>query len=368
VGFLDIALVQAAVHDAVQAIERRYHPYFYAPAEQGAGSTDAAVAAAAHRLLVLLYPAKAAALDAIYNDYLANHGLAGDSGLAVGEASAAALFTKYRALVPTAPFVGGAGPGEWRPIAPNTAGAFQTLALTEPYTLDSISQFRPPPPPPLTSMPYVRDYNEVKAAGSAAAYPNGHTAVSDFWTTDPLPRWNGGMRGLTANNDVGETARLFALANLAAADALMAVFEAKYHYNFWRPVTAIRNDDGNPKTASDAGWTAYIANPNYPDYPSGMNGVSGAFTETMRLFFGTDDVALSLSGPSGTRQYASLSQAAQEVVDVRVLEGIHFRFTDEEGRRLGERVAHWTFQKVLRADQGKDEGVAVEWQVEDSAP
>ena len=363
VGFLDVALVQVAVHDAVQAIEGRYAPYYYTGS--GAGSKTAAVAAAAHRTLVQLYPSQQGSLDTFYNNYLASHGLLANPGLAVGEAAAAAVFTQYRPLVPTTPFFGGAQPGQWRPSVPGLPMQFLTLAFTEPFTLDRVDQFRPEPPPPLTSTKYVREYNEVKALGNIANYPNANTALVDFWNGDPLPRWNGAIRGITANNDVGETARLFALANLATADALMAVFEAKYFYNFWRPSTAIRNDDGNPRTASDVAWTPYLPNPPYPDYPSGMNGVSGAMTETMRLFFGRDDVSFSMSQGAVVRNYTSFSQAADEVVEVRILHGIHFRSAEEDARQLGERVARWTFHKALGTDKGHDEGVVTEWVVDD---
>lgn len=363
VGFLDVALVQAAVHDAVQAIDGKYAPYYYSGS--GAGSKNAAVAAAAHRMLVQLYPGQQGSLDTVYNNYLTANGLAANPGLAIGEASAAALFSQYRPLVPTTPFFGGTQPGQWRPTAPGTPMAFLTLAFTEPFALDTVAQFRPEPPPPLTSMKYVREYNEVKAIGNAATYPNANTALVDFWNSDPLPKWNGALRGLAANSDVGESARLLALANLATADALMAVFEAKHFYNFWRPVTAIRNDDGNPKTASDAGWSPYLPSPPYPEYPSGMNGVSGAMTETIRLFYGADDVSFSMTAGGVVRHYSSLTQAANEVIEVRILHGVHFRSAEEDGAQLGQRVARWTFHKVLGADHGHDEGVATDWVVED---
>jgi len=363
VGFLDVALVQAAVHDAVQAIEGKYAPYAYSGT--GVGSKNAAVAAAAHRMLVQLYPAQQGSLDTVYNNYLTGNGLTGNPGLAVGESAAAAVFSQYRPLVATTPFFGGTQPGQWRPTAPGTPMAFLTLAFTEPFTLNTVAQFRPEPPPPMTSMKYVREYNEVKAIGNAATYPNANTALVEFWNSDPLPKWNGALRVISANSDVGESARLLALANLATSDTLMSVFEAKYFYNFWRPVTAIRNDDGNPKTASDAGWNPYIPSPPYPDYPSGMNGVSGAMTETIRLFYGTDDISFSMASGAVVRHYSSLTQAANEVIEVRILHGVHFRSAEEDGAQLGKRIARWTFHKVLGTDRGHDEGVVADWVVED---
>jgi hypothetical protein len=358
-GLLDIALVQAAVHDAVQAIERRFEPYHYDPATGGDGSLAAAVAAASHRALVLLYPAQQVGLDATLADYLDDHGLAGDAGLAVGEAAAAALHADhYRPTLPVTPFFGRTNTGEWRSAVPM---AFLFLATSEPFTLNRVNQFRPQPPPPLKSGAYTRDYDEVKLAGQASAHPNSTTEVARFWSVNFVAQWNESMRQIADNYvpDLGERARLFALSNLAAADAAMAAWESKYFYNIWRPSTAIPEGayDGNAKTTGDPGWTPLLADPAYPDYVSGANSLTGAFTGLLRLYFGTDtlDFTIKTTSPlvaDPEREYASFSQAAQEVVDARVLLGIHFRFADEEGRRLGERVAHWTFQKFLRPVPG----------------
>ena len=359
-GLLDIALVQVAVHDAVQAIEGRYQPYHYSnPAQLGVGSPAAAVAAAAHRVLVLLYPGQAASLDLTYAQYLNDNGLAGDAGLAVGELAAAAVHADhYRPTLPVAPFFGNTDPGQWR--SPVSLG-FLFLAFSDPFTLNRVDQFRPQPPPPLKSVAYARDYAEVQAVGAASAHPNPNTDVARFWSVNFVAQWNESMRQMADNYvpDLGDRARMFALANLAGADAAMAVWESKYFYNFWRPSTGIREggDDGNARTAGDPGWTSLLADPPYPDYVSGANGLTGAFTGMLRLFFGTDEreFTVKTTSPLVTdpeREYTRFSQAAQEVVDARVLLGIHFRFADEEGRRLGERVAHWTFQKFLRPVPG----------------
>ena len=359
-GLLDIALVQAAVHDAVQAIEGRYQPYHYTnPAQLGVGSPAAAVAAAAHRVLVLLYPGRAASLDATYTQYLTDNGLVGDAGLAVGEAAGMALHADhYRPTIAVDPFFGVSEPGQWRSPVPL---GFLFLAYSEPFTLNRVDQFRPQPPPPLKSVAYARDYDEVKAVGLASAHPNPTTDVARFWSVNFVAQWNESMRQLADNYvpDIGDRARMFALVNLAAADAAMAIWESKRFYNIWRPSTAIQEgaDDGNAKTAGDPGWTPLLGNPPYPDYVSGANGLTGAFTGALRLFFGSDEreFTVKTTSPLVTdpeREYTSFSQAAQEVVDARVLLGIHFRFADEEGRRLGERVAHWTFQKFLRPVPG----------------
>ena len=359
-GLMDLALVHLAVHDAVQAIEGRYRPYHYSDPEALASgaSPTAAVAAAAHRVLVLLYPGQAAGLDATYNAYVAANSLAGDPGLDIGEAAAVALHTNhYRPLIPVDPFFGVEEIGQWRSAVPM---AFLFLAYSEPFALKRIDQFRPPPPPPMTSVAYQRDYDEVKAKGQNIAHPNADSAMAWFWSVNFVTQLNEAARLLADEqvHDIGDNARLFALLNTAMADAAMAVWDSKIFYNVWRPITAIRegNDDPNKRTEGLAGWTSLFAAPPYPDYVSGANGLSGSFTGILRNFFGTDTMNFLVNSTSPntttpTRHYTSFSQMAEEVVDARILLGIHFRFADVEARRLGERVAHWTFQKFLRPVQ-----------------
>jgi PAP2 superfamily len=366
-GLLDYALVQVAVHDAVQVIEGRFQPYYYSdPTRLGAGSTAAAVAAATHRALVRLYGANPI-LDAQYNAYILALDPTGTdpavaSGVDIGEDAANALYeNQYRSIPPGVPaFTGSNEPGQWRSSVPLT---FLFLAFTEPFTLNRVDQFRPQPAPPMTSVRYARDYVEVQSIGSVLAHPDPTdptTQLARFWSGNFPMQWNQAVRDIAAgelDND-GDRARLLALANLAAADAAMAVWDSKYFYNVWRPSTAIRNGDldGNKRTDKDAAWAALFGNdPNYPDYVSGANGLTGAVTGMLRLFFASDAMNFNVkNAPLNTivREYSSFSQAAQEVVDARVLLGIHFRFADEEGRRLGERVAHWTFQKFLRPVPG----------------
>jgi hypothetical protein len=352
-GLLDIALVQAAVHDAVQVIEREFRPFHYSDRRRS-GNPAAAVAAASHRVLVLLYPNQQAALDATYNTYLATNGLEGDPGLAVGEAAGAALHAEqYRPVLAVPAFFGRNEVGEWRSAVPM---GFIHLAFSEPFTMKRIDQFRPQPPPPLRSTRYLRDYNEVKALGLATAHPNENTDVARFWSGNFIAQWNQTMRQLAEAHltDISDSARMFALANLAAADAAMAVWESKLFYNYWRPDTAIveGNNDTNPKTAGDGGWTPLLPTPPYPDYVSGANGLTGAFTGMLRQFFGTDRMNFTVRATTVVidpeREYTSFSQAAEEVVEARILLGIHFRAADEEGRRLGERVARRAFNRFLR--------------------
>jgi hypothetical protein len=355
-GMFDVALVQAAVHDAVQAIEGRYEPYHYADSSRhGLGSTDAAVAAATRHTLLLLYPGQQSQIDTIYETFIGSKSLAGDAGLATGEAAAVSVHgAHYRAPIVVAPFYGKDEIGQWHSTVPMAA---LYSAFVRPFTLNTAWQFRPPPPAPLVSGSYARDYNEVREIGDARAHPNADTDLARFWSVNFFTQWNDAVRRIAANHLFGEgdRARLLALANLAGADAIIAIWDSKYHFNFWRPSAAIvrGNADGNDKTLGDPSWKALFADPPYPDYVSGANGVTGAFTGMLREFFGGDDLVFSVktTAPqigSQERHYTTISAAAQEVVDARILMGIHFRFADTEGRRLGERVAHWTFEKFLR--------------------
>ena len=359
-GLLDIALVQAAVHDAVQVIEHEFQPFHYSDRKRR-GNPAAAVAAASHKVLVLLYPGQQAALDATYNDYLAANDLEGDPGLAIGEAAGAALHADhYRPVLVVPEFLGRNEVGEWRS---NVSMTFLHLAYSEPFTMKRIDQFRPQPPPPLRSNTYLREYNEAKALGLSTAHPNPNTDLARFWSANFVAQWNETMRQLAEAHldSIGDRARLFALANLAAADAAMAVWDSKLFYNYWRPITAIveGNNDGNPKTAGDPGWTPLIGTPNYPDYVSGANGLTGAFTGVLRLFFGTDRMNFTVKTTAAVidpeREYTRFSQAAEEVVEARILLGIHFRAADEEGRRLGERIARRAVNRFLRpVNKNKD--------------
>jgi hypothetical protein len=358
---LDIALVQAAVHDAVQAIQGRFESYRYSnPDLLGVGSPQAAAAAASYGVLVGLYGADDPCLVGVVDPAIT---YAGDPGLQAGNEAAFALLPFWREGPPAGEtFVGGTEPGEWRPTPGITTAVNMFMARTEPFALKDSSQFGPQPPPPLTSDNYRREYDEVKAFGSATSTSRTaeQTDMARFWSVNFIAQWFQTARALADAHvpDVGDKARLLALVALAAADSQIAVYDSKYHYNFWRPLTAIRegDNDGNPNTVGDRAWTSFIANPAYPDYLSGANDITRAVTRTFELFFGTDEMDFSVSstfvGPpalqTNPRAFHRFSDAAAEVVEVRILQGIHFRAADEEGRRQGGRVAHWTFMNYLR--------------------
>jgi hypothetical protein len=369
----DVALMQAAVHDAVQAIEKRYEPYLSSPPATGSESKAAAAAAAAYWVLTdnrvcpdTIQPT----LENAFTPYRNSN----DSGLVVGKAAADALLAKYRADN-GATHVVRTGVGQWQ-----GAMTFVYAATTEPFVMkneDGIpdpSLFRPGPPPAVTSAGYTKDYNEVKEKGSVQSHPlagacpaPADTDMARFWAGNFGAQWNQVLRDVAIDRQlgIGDTARLLALANLAAADAGIGIWDSKEHYNFWRPIAAIREGatDGNPNTAGDASWTPFIssthlngATPPYPDYLSGANGLTGAYTTMLQLFFKTDFMPLAIHKASPAtvpicttpRLYRRISDVAEEVVDARVLLGIHFRFADTGARTLGTRVAWYVFTNALR--------------------
>jgi hypothetical protein len=375
---LDIGLVQAAVHDAVQAIEGRYRPY-HVKIRGASGSPEAAVAAAAHDMLVGLYPAQQGSLDMTYSDYLASHGLEGDPGLAVGQAAAAGMLPLRRSAPDPLPpaFTGGTDPGQWRPTdslligsgpnaglpgppfgppPPFAAGAGSWWGAITPFTLKSGDQFRAGPPLPLNSKRYRKEYDEVKSLGARLSSDRS-TEQTDLGYFFAGVDWYRALRAIADQHipEIGDSARLFALAGLASADCIITAWDSKYAYNFWRPITAIRegDSDGNPKTAGDPTWEPLINTPNYPDHTSGFNNLTGAFTRTLSLFFETDKFTFTLFSAyplaiQKEREYHRCSDAAEDVVNVRIYQGIHFRTADEAGRKQGESVAKWVFHHFLK--------------------
>lgn len=388
IGAVDIALVQVAVHDAVQAIEQRFEPYHVEmerkPRDRFKGRLAGAVAAAAHDVLVGMYPAQAASLDATYFNYLADKGLTGDAGILVGQQVAARILPLRRTNPNPLPpaFVGGSEPGVWRPTpsflgtppapAPFSPMAAPWMAEFDPFTLTSPTRFRAAPPPALISDRYTRDFNEVKALGAltGSSRTAEQTDLAYFYSDNIPALWNRALRDVATRylRRTGDTARLFALANLATADAIISSWDSKKFYTVWRPITAIREGDldGNPATVADPMWQSLINNPNYPDYTSGANNVTAAMTRTLELFFGTDKRGFEVTSlaPQAVRKarwYYRFSDAAEDVVDARIYLGIHFRFADVAARHQGIRVADWTFGHFLLPLGGRDHHGGESW-------
>jgi hypothetical protein len=365
-GVLDVAMVQAAIYDAVQAIEKRYEPY-YVEIQGASGSPVAAAAKAAHDVLVNRFPMQAASLDMTYQQYLFTHGLAEtDPGVAVGATAAAGIIALRSCdgsfpVPPPPPFTGGTDPGVWRPTAPGFAPMLAPwLGNVTPFTLTRPSQFRADAPPALTSRQYAREYNEVKELGALnnSSRTAEQTDLAHFWNANYVVLWNQVLRDIAGArvDNIAKSARLFALADMAMADAIITSWNSKNYYVSWRPITGIQlgDTDGNPRTAADPSWQPLIVTPPYPDQSSGANNISSAALSSLELFFGRDRMTFSITttnvGPTNqdTRTFRRFSDARQEVVDARIYEGIHFRFADEDARKQGIQVASWAFRNFLR--------------------
>ena len=385
---LDFAMVHAAIHDAVQAYEKRFKHYAVRIGH-AKGSPVAAAATAARDVLVNRFPAQEATIHGKYLAFLANHGLTdADLGRLVGEQAASGIIARRAGdgsypQPPPPPDLGGTGAGEWRPTS-TAAFSAPWLGAVEPFTMDFNEQFRARRPPALHSIEYAEAYKEVKELGGPVGYPGvtrtpEQTQIGYFYSGNTIALFQGMLRGLVeacdmgtdqrycrSLNRLGDSARLFALGNLAGADAGIRAWNSKKHYNFWRPITAIQqllpeDNDGNPLTEADAKWTPLIATPPYPDHTSGANNLSGSFTTIVKRFFDADKVTFTVTTTAAqavpnARTYDRFSDLADDVVEARIYMGIHFRFADTAARREGTRVATQAFNHFLRPvrDRGHD--------------
>jgi hypothetical protein len=246
-------------------------------------------------------------------------------------------------------------PGAPPTLAP---GLTPWVATVRPFTLLNGSQFRLGPPPALTGDQWADDYNEVKSLGSLSSITRTpqQTDIAYFWADSGPILWQNALRYLARNylSDIGDTARMYALAEAAMADAQIACWDSKYFYVFWRPITAIRlgNQDGNPATVVDPSWQPLINTPNFPEYPSGHADISSAVTNALRLFFGSDAVSFQMTTTNAlavqkTRTFARFTEAEKGVVDARVYSGIHYRNSDNAARAQGHKVANWVFRNYF---------------------
>ncbi|HEY2467244.1 MAG TPA: vanadium-dependent haloperoxidase [Terracidiphilus sp.] len=379
VAALDFAIVHLAIYDAVESIDRQYEPYFaYVP--NASGSMSAAAAKAGHDALVFLFSGQQATLDSAYMDFLSANGInQSDPGIEVGTQAAAAIINlrsndgRFPQPAPPA-FVGGLAIGEWRPTPslipgppptfapapPSMApGLTPWVATVKPFTMKSDSQFRVDPPPDLSSKTWAKDFNEVKSIGSltSTTRTDEQTDIGYFWADSGPILWQNSLRYISRNylNNTSDSARMYALADVALADAQIACWDSKYYYVFWRPITAIRlgDEDRNPATELDSGWQPLINTPNFPEYPSGHASISSAVTHALRLFFGSDNLFFEMTTTSPnaiqkTRSFKKLSQAEDEVVNARVYVGIHYRNSDTTARAQGLRAANWVFKHYFR--------------------
>jgi hypothetical protein len=366
---LSFAMVQGAVYDAVNAIDGGHQPYLVQPPSNSTDSKEAAAATAAFRVLVGLFPGQVGTLQPQYDTYIAglpdNPPGSRAAGIAVGEATAAAMLTARMndgrfgppaVLYPPAP-------GIWRPTPPSFATDPASWAGNVlPFIVPSAEMLRTDGPNALTSAEYAEDFNEVKELGSLTSITRtpDQTDAAIWWQDHGIALWNRIFRTLATsrNLNIADSARLFAMENLAGADALIGCWNDKYYWQFWRPITAIReaDTDGNPATEADPTWLplfdpatqtctplAPLVTPPFPDHPSGHACATSAFVNTLQNFFGTDKISFSASSNKSctTRSFGRFSDALKEVIDARVWAGIHFRTADTQGAALGNKVAHY---------------------------
>jgi hypothetical protein len=368
------AMVAGAVYDAVNAIDRSHQPYLLDPRSvkiKRWASQDAAIATAAHDVLVAMAPAQQPALDTAYEATLAAipDGRSEDEGVRAGAAAAAAMVRARAGDGFMAPytFVLGTEPGDWRPFPEGVLDPDPWVGQLRPFLVRSPHQFHSSGPNALTSAKYAKELNEVKELGSltSTSRTEAQTKTAIFWQTAPAPLWHGMARDLIARHGLSasEGARLLAMMSLAGADGAVSCWNDKYHWQSWRPVTAIReaDTDGNPATTADPAWlplfdpstatTPPLSNPPFPEHPSGHGCYTGATLEAVRAFFGTDRMTVNLvSGryPGGPRTFTRLSDAMDEVIDARVWGGIHFRTADVVGARIGTQVGRWMEQHYFQ--------------------
>jgi hypothetical protein len=362
-----LAMLHASMYDAVNGISRTHRPYLVLSGVPAAASKEAAASTAARVVLGSLFPTNTPAFDALNEATLAGipDGPRKRMGIRWGETVAAKILAARAndgsTAVVAAPSL--TGPGYWEP----TPAALAPFLLPQwgfvsPFTLTSCSQFRPPGPPALNSAQWVEDYNEVKSIGSLVGSTRtpDQSQIAVFWadgagTETPPGHWNSIAQDVAAaqGNTMEENARLFALINLAMADAAICAWDAKYTFFNWRPVTAIRkgDTDGNAATDPDPTWSSFIPTPPFPDYVSGHSTFSASAATVMAMFYGTDDITFTTGSDAMlgvTRTFSSFSAAADEAARSRLYGGIHFRFANEHGLAAGLGIGDWSFTNYLQ--------------------
>jgi hypothetical protein len=370
---INMGMTQGAVYDALNAIEPRYQPYLLQTRFDPGASKEAATATAAYRVLSNIVSTvpdsipflnKQQLLDTLTTEYTNSLNGIPDGppktiGIAAGTAAADVMIATRQddGRFGPSPWVPNPEPGHWQPLL--DANGNQILdptpwvANVRPFLIQSPSQFRTDGPNALNSTAYAEDYDEVKALGSVNSVTRTpeQTHIALFWQSagGPALLWSGVARNLIADPqyavDMVDSALLFAMMNLSAADAAINAWNDKYYWDFWRPWNAIPRaaEDGNPDTEPDPSWTALLTAP-YPEHPSGHLSLDGAHLEALKMFFGTNQVRFGVTSsrfPGETRSFDRFSDALNEIIDARVYAGLHFRTADVQGRILGRKVAHY---------------------------
>jgi len=356
------AVVQTAVYEAVNAITKRYPPERVKLDAAPGASTEAAVAAANRATLTALVPVQQAAIDKAYQEALATlpDTPTKTAGIAVGEQAATALL----ALCANDGFD---APDSYRPYT--TPGAYVPTTLPDiahwpgrkPWTLTRADQFRPGPPPSLTSAVWARDYNEIKALGAKQSTQRTaeQTVIARFWEARVPTIYLPVVRSvaMAPGREITQNARLLAVATQAMDDALIAVADAKYHYNFWRPITAIRNgdSDGNDATERDASWVPLIDTPMHPEYPCAHCILSATVATVLYAEVGPGSMptlrTTSPTAPGMERSWTTIEEFMQEVANARIYDGVHYRNSTEVGTAMGKQVGAWAAGKYLQGPQ-----------------
>jgi hypothetical protein len=373
-GLIYMSYLQAAVYDAVTAIEGGYQHYAVNLSPPAGATAPGATIGAAYEILGTYFPShKAPRLDAAYAASVATLSAgAADPGLTFGKEVADQLIA-LRATDgrngPTAWYsFPPAAPGAWSvPTPDNVAARTATpqtpwVAHMTPFLLENASQFRSDPPPALTSGKYAAGLNEVKAYGGRNADTLRTTAqanVARFWTANTITQYNTLFRSLASGKSAEETARLLAIGNMVGTDAAIACFDSKYTYSFWRPIQAIRaaDADGNPATAGDSSWTPFLApTPNHPEYPSAHGCVTGSEAEVLADLLGTNRINVAIPGlnpttnvfdPAYTRTFGKVNDLTREIEYARVWAGYHYRESVVQGVNIGRKTAHYALKNYF---------------------
>lgn len=355
-GHVLFAYVGIAMYDAAMAVNPTHEPFIADVQAAPGASADAAVATAAHDVLVHFLPnQKDTILDPAYSTTLAGiaDGPAKSAGIAAGAEVTEQLLDERDGdgfLAPTTAPPIGTAPGEWIPTSPPPAVPLgMSLADMVPFSLKSDDQFRPSGPPALSSDRWVSDYRETKTMGAASGGPRDEyqTLVARFWGEPPVPQAHAAIRMFVQQHelDLFEAARFMAMAEVTVGDAFISCFDAKYHFLAWRPITAIRagDSDGNPDTVGDAAWSPLLGTPNHPEYPSAHSCITPALGLVVARFLGTQQIDFTVPSVTGlgNRTFATPRELTRDVANGRVWAGIHFRSATDDGSVIAKRTANW---------------------------
>jgi hypothetical protein len=355
-------IAQLAMFDAVNAVlDGPYRPFASTPVSAPGASPEAAAIRAAYVVARNEFPAQAATIQAAYDASIAALAASPEAiadGIVVGEAAANAVLAARAGDHRNDPELQGytpaSGPGAWIPTPPAFANP-QTpfLRFVRPFGYDDPARFRPHAPPKFKSRTYTADYNEIKDLGRATdtSRTDEQSATALFWSPSASALWSANVRSLAASMDLLTAARFEAIGISAVTNSLIAVWDAKYAYMFWRPVTAIRagDTDGNDETEPDPAWTPFITTPSHPEYPAAHTTVGGGALGFYTVWFGTDQFPLAFKGNAGAvRQYTSAAEIHAEEGNARVWGGMHWRKSTEVGTKLGSRVGKYTAKHLLR--------------------